>query len=162
MLTPFPPCARVTGDPFSPGDRRLQKRGNQDRGRSWYAGAPLLVVTLLGCAFVWWVAGRESAYPPLKYGELMQVLAAGPARSRHRPARQGQATATSAAKSSAPLPSPTAGQRRLRPRRCRFALSRRRAGNRPRSCAACSGDGRHGLPGRRRRSRPSRGVRPGD
>jgi cell division protease FtsH len=55
----------------------VHKKG-KDRGRPWTFLAPTALLLLFaGAVLAAWLAGREPARVPLKYGELVQVLQAG-------------------------------------------------------------------------------------
>lgn len=55
----------------------MQPKRPEKKPRGWLAGgSSWFVVTLLGITFVYWMLSREPTFTTLKYGELMQVLAA--------------------------------------------------------------------------------------
>ena len=59
----------------------MPPKRNKDRKSPLIPGGPLLLIILVLGALVWWFSNREPSYVSLKYGELMQILAA----SRHDP-----------------------------------------------------------------------------
>jgi cell division protease FtsH len=54
----------------------VQKKG-KERGRPWMPLVPVVLLAVGGAALAWWLAGRDAARVPLRYGELVQVLQAG-------------------------------------------------------------------------------------
>jgi cell division protease FtsH len=51
----------------------VQKKG-KERGRSWFANGPWIMLVVVGIVALWWLASREPAGVQLKYSELKQVL----------------------------------------------------------------------------------------
>jgi cell division protease FtsH len=53
----------------------VQKRG-KDKNRTLLSNGPWLLLLVLGCLPLYWLLNRDPGYTTLKYGELMQILAA--------------------------------------------------------------------------------------